>query len=205
MARTLASVLVAVVLAVATPAFAQGSAGAPKLELALVPAGWVSFAKPDTRPEPAFGQFLFGGAFTVNWSMVGIEADLFMAPGRSQTLEFGSTSSTRKAPHVVLDSVSLVIPVIGNRRSVVPYVLAGIGEVTVMRTTDDILQPDTETFTTGNFGGGVKWYSAGRWGFRGDYRFTVVRSKFDAPGSFFGRELRKAHRFYGGVIVALIR
>ena len=31
---------------------------------------------------------------------------------------------------------------------------------------------DTETFLTGNVGGGVKWYT-GRWGLRGDYRFIA--------------------------------
>ena len=204
MARTVASVLVAVVLSVATPAFAQGASGAGKLELSLVPAGWVSFAKAETRPDPAFGQFLFGGSFTVNWTMIGIEADLFMAPGRSQNLAFGSSSVNQKTPHVVQDSVNLVVPLIGNRRPAVPYVSAGLGETTIMRTSDNLTQPDTETFTMGNFGGGVKWYSAGRWGLRGDYRLSVVRSKFDAPGSFFGRELRKSNRFYGGIIVNLI-
>jgi hypothetical protein len=204
-ARTLANVLMAIVVFGAGPAHAQNPAGAGKLEVALVPAGWLSFARPETRPEPAFGQFIFGGALTVNWNSVGIEADLLMAPGREQDLEFGATSLTRKAPHVVVDSVSLIVPVLGNRRRIVPYAKAGIGEVTVMRTSDDVLQPDTETFTSGNFGGGVKWYSAGRWGVRGDYQFAVVRSKNDAPGAFFGRELRKSHRFYGGVVVAIIR
>src|SRR5688572_15166810 len=98
--RTLTGVLFAVVGSAAAPAFAQDP-GAGKLELSLIPAGWVSFAAPETRPEPAFGQLLFGGAFTVNWSMVGIEADLMMAPGRSQSLESGTTSLTRKSPHVV--------------------------------------------------------------------------------------------------------
>jgi hypothetical protein len=50
----------------------------------------------------------------------------------------------------------------------------------------------------------VKWLSEGRWGFRGDYRFAVVRSKFDAPGAFFGRELRKSQRIYVGIVVKLI-
>lgn len=202
MSRTLAGLLVALVIT-SVPAFAQDP-GAGKLELSLIPAGWVSLAQGDERPEAGFGQYFFGGAFTVNWPRLGIEADLIMAPGRSQNLDLASGSLNRKTPHVVIDSVNLVFPLLGNRRKAVPYVMGGIGEVTIMRTSDDIFQPDTETFTIGNFGGGMKWHSSGRWGFRGDYRFAVVRSKFDAPGAFFGRELRKSHRFSGGLVVNLI-
>jgi hypothetical protein len=61
----------------------------------------------------------------------------------------------------------------------------------------------TETFLTGNVGGGLKWYS-GRWGLRGDYRFIMVQSKDDAP-EFFGRETRYGHRIYGAVLVNLGR
>ena len=36
----------------------------------------------------------------------------------------------------------------------------------------------TDTFLTGNVGGGVKWFnSSGRWGLRGDYRFVTVKSR----------------------------
>ena len=65
---------------------------------------------------------------------LGIEADLMMGPGRRQSL--GVTS--QKSPHVVLDSVNLVVPLIGNRRTVVPLVAAGIGETTIMRTSFSI-------------------------------------------------------------------
>lgn len=203
MRRTLTGVLCVLVVSAAVPAFAQDP-GAGKLELSIIPAGWVSFARADERPEASFGQYLLGGVFTVNWPRLGIEADLMMAPGRSQNVDVASGSTNRKTPHVVIDSVNLVFPLLGNRRAAVPYIMGGLGEVTIMRTSDNVLQPDTETFTIGNFGGGVKWHSVGRWGFRGDYRFAAVRSKFDAPGSFFGRELRKSHRFYGGLVVNLI-
>ena len=62
---------------------------------------------------------------------------------------------------------------------------------------------DTETFFTGNVGGGVKWYS-GRWGLRGDYRFIAVQSKDDAP-AFWGQETRYGHRVYGGIILNVVR
>lgn len=203
MSRTLLAVLLGLLISNVSPAFAQ-SVGAGKAEVTLVPAGWVSFAEPETGPEPAFSQFLLGGTITVNWARVGIEGELFLAPGRSQDLAFGAISRSQSSPDVVLDSVSLVVPLMGNNRTAVPYVFAGIGEVTIMRTPDNVLQPDTETFTTGNFGGGVKRYSSGRWGFRGDYRFSIVRSKFASPGTFFGEERRNVHRFYGALVVKLI-
>jgi hypothetical protein len=61
----------------------------------------------------------------------------------------------------------------------------------------------TETFLTGNVGAGLKWYR-GRWGLRGDYRFMAVQSKDDAP-EFFGRETRYGHRFYGAVLLNIVR
>src|SRR5882672_7602204 len=73
-----------------------------------------------------------------------------------------------------------------------------------------IWSADTEgitggTFLTGNVGGGVKWYASNdRWGLRGDYRFTAVRDKDDAP-SFFGRDTRYGHRAYGGLIINVVR
>jgi hypothetical protein len=201
--RQLASLFAALVVSGAVPAFAQDTRGAGKVELTLFP-GWLSLTEPDVQPEPAFSQFLFGGGVNVNLGPVGIEGELVMAVGRSQDLEFGSRSTLNaRTPHVITEFANLIVPVMGNRRAVVPYVTAGIGEFTFMRTRP-VGHPDTETLFSGNFGGGVKWYSMGRWGIRGDYRYSLVRSKFDAPGSFVGRELRKAHRFYGGLIVNLI-
>jgi hypothetical protein len=200
--RTLASLVCALVVFGALPALAQTTEGAGKLELAVFPAGWVSFAESDN--ESAFSQFLFGGAFTVNWSWIGIEGDLFMGVGRTQDLQAGSTTTNQKTPHVSPYSVNAVVPLMGNARRVIPYAVVGIGEMTIMRTSDNVLQPDTETFTMGSFGGGVKWYTAGRWGFRADYRYNPIRSKFASPGSFFGEELRKAQQFYAGFVVRLI-
>jgi hypothetical protein len=57
----------------------------------------------------------------------------------------------------------------------------------------------TETYLTGNVGGGLKWY-AGRWGLRADYRFIGVQSK-DNVSAFFGQETRYGHRVYGAVIL----
>jgi hypothetical protein len=79
-----------------------------------------------------------------------------------------------------------------------PYVTGGVGGLSVFERTGLGIN-GTETFLTGNVGGGLKWY-AGRWGLRADYRFVAVRSKDDAP-DFFGHETRYGHRVYGGVIL----
>jgi hypothetical protein len=188
----------------AVPVLAQGTPGPGKAELAIVPGGWVSFLKPDALPEPAFSEYLIGVSITFNPGPIGIEGGYVVGLKRTQKLEYGSTVVTKKSPPVFIDTVNLIVPLMGNHRPVVPFVTAGIGEVTINRTRD-VGQVDTETFFAGNFGGGVKWYSEGRWGFRGDYRYSVSRSEFGAPGNFFGRERRESHRFYAGLIVNLIR
>jgi hypothetical protein len=84
----------------------------------------------------------------------------------------------------------------------VPYVTGGGGGLSLFERAG-LGITGTQTFLTGNAGGGVKWYS-GRWGLRGDYRFVAVQSQDDAP-AFFGRETRYAHRVYGGFIVNVDR
>jgi outer membrane protein with beta-barrel domain len=203
--RTFAGLVTACVLLSAGTVSAQTAVGAGKLEATLTPAGWLSVAAADTVAEPGFSQYVFGGAFAVNWSMLGLEGEIFLAPGRSQDLQYGSPPTTIDgSPMVVMDSVTLVVPLIGNNHLVVPYGAAGIGEFTLMRTSDNVTQPDTETFTTGYFGGGVKWYRSSRWGIRVDYRYAAVRSKLHSPGDFFGEELRKANRLYGALTVNLL-
>jgi hypothetical protein len=64
---------------------------------------------------------------------------------------------------------------------------------------------DSQTFLTGNVGGGLKWYAPnGRWGLRGDYRYLAVRANDSAP-AFFGQETRYGHRVYGAVVINAIR
>jgi hypothetical protein len=205
--RTLSMLLCVLFVFVAVPAFAQATeGGAGKLELSLFPGGFISFTEGGDLGEASFGQYMFGGSFTVNWSFIGIEGDLFMAPGRTQDVHLlGGPTITRSTPHVVVDNVGLVIPLMGNDGPAIPFITAALGEVTIMRTKDDLFQPDTETFTSGSFGGGLKWHRGARWGFRGDYRYTIIRSKFASPGSFFGEEQRRAHRFYAGLIYNLIQ
>jgi hypothetical protein len=87
---------------------------------------------------------------------------------------------------------------------VTPYATGGVGGQTLFDTAS-LGIADTQTFLTGNVGGGVKWFhSSGRWGLRGDYRFIVVQSKDDAP-AFWGQETRYGHRVYGAVVINAVR
>ena len=84
-----------------------------------------------------------------------------------------------------------------------PYVTGGVGGLSLFEQARAVGIDGTETFLTGNVGGGVKWY-AGRWGLRGDYRFIAVQSKDDAP-AFFGREHALRPPRLRGVFVNIAR
>ena len=155
MTRTLESLLAALVVCSAVPAFAQGSRGAGQAELTIVPGGWVSFTKPDVQPEPSFGEYLVGGSITFNPGPVGIEGELLAGLRRKQNLTFGATTVNKQSPPIFIDSVTLIVPLVGRGHAISPYVTAGIGETTITRLRDPG-QVDTETFFTGNGGGGVK-------------------------------------------------
>ena len=171
----------------------------------------VSQAQAQTR-EPSSGPGVVeatiipgGGTFftvTVNFNRyVGVEGEVSGALGVSQSLDFNGTSSDVKTPHLLNYSGNVIVSA-PTGSSVVPYVTGGIGGMSLFEQAN-LGITDTETFLTGNVGGGVKWYS-GRWGLRGDYRFIAVQSKDDAP-AFFGQETRYGHRVYGGIILNVAR
>jgi len=123
--------------------------------------------------------------------------------GVKQDLRFSGETLNVKPPNLLNYSGNLALS-FANRSSVVPYVTGGVGGLTVFDKASFGIN-ETETFLTGNVGGGVKWFN-GRWGVRGDYRFIAVRSRDDAGSrlrapSFFGAETRYGHRVYGGVLI----
>jgi hypothetical protein len=170
--------------------------------VSIIPGGGIYFTEATDAGEPAFGNYDLGGAFTVNSNRyIGVEGEVSGAIGVSQDLQLGGLSLDRKSPHLLNYSGNVVFSA-ANRSSVVPYVTAGVGGLTMFEEADLGIDGN-ETFLTGNVGGGVKWY-AGRWGLRGDYRFLGVQSRDDAP-AFFGRETRYGHRVYGAVIFNVVR
>ena len=197
------AVLLVVVSIGASQAYAQEAGPGPGLvEVSIIPGGGLFFTENTDTQEPSFGNYDLGGALTVNINrFLGFEGEVAGGVGISQDLQLGGFSSDVKTPNLLNYSGNVVFSV-PTGSSVVPYATAGVGGLSLFEKASLGIN-QTETFLTGNLGGGVKWY-AGRWGLRGDYRFIGVQSKDDAP-AFFGREPRYGHRVYGAVIVNVIR
>jgi hypothetical protein len=204
MTRWIAVLLVVVGVSGTGRAYAQESSapGPGLVEVSIIPGGGIIFTEDKDTKEPSFGNYDLGGAVTVNFNRyVGLEGEVAGAIGVSQDLNLGGFDSSSKTPNILNYSGNLVISA-PNRGSVVPYVTGGVGGLSLFEKASLGIN-QTETFLTGNVGGGVKWY-AGRWGLRGDYRFIGVQSKDDAP-AFFGQETRYGHRVYGGIILNVAR
>ena len=168
--------------------------------LTIIPGGGTFFKEGKNATGPKFGSYDLGGALAVNFSrFVGVEGEVSGKLGVSQSLTGYALDTT--TPNMINYSGNVVVSARG-KSSAMPYVTAGVGGLSVLETADVGIN-QTETFLTGNVGGGIKWYS-GRFGLRGDYRFISVRSNDDAP-AFFGRATRYGHRFYGAVLVNLGR
>jgi outer membrane protein with beta-barrel domain len=199
MKRWMAVMFTVIGLASAAHAYAQETpSAAGPVVVTIIPGGATYFTQGKDTNGPSFGNYGLGASVQVNFNrFVGIEGDVTGALGVTQDLKFTSGTSNVKSPSLLDYSGNLVVSA-PNRSAVVPYVAGGVGGLTLFdKATLGI--PDTQTFLTGNVGGGVQWFN-GRWGLRGDYRFIAVRSKDDAP-SFFGRETRYGHRVYGGVLI----
>ena len=200
MTRWIAVLLTAVGLVVgAGEAFAQEATSGPGVvQVTIIPGGATFFTEGKNTSGPSFGNYDLGAGLAVNFNKyVGIEGEVSGSLGISQDLQLGGLTSNLKTPNLLNYSGNLVLYA-PNRSSVVPYVTGGIGGLSAFERPSLGIN-NTETFLTGNVGGGLNWY-AGRWGLRGDYRFVTVRAKDDAP-DFFGQETRYGHRVYGGVIL----
>jgi hypothetical protein len=180
-------------------ASAQDSAPGPgTLEVTVIPGGATFFT--NTGNGSSFGNYNLGAGLTYNINrVVGFEGEFGSSIGVSQNLTNGGFRGTQKTPNTLTYSGNLVLSAPTNS-SIVPYVTGGVGGLTLLQKASLGINT-TETFWTGNVGGGAKWYAPnGRWGVRGDYRFIATRSKDTAP-AFFGQDTRYGHRVYGGVII----
>lgn len=182
----------------------ERTAGAGRFELGAFPGGGVFFRKAANDTEPNFGDYALGvtGAYNVN-RLVGIEGEFGGGIGVKQKIDFErGIFEHQKSPHMLAYNGNLMVHPFGKDRAWVPYATGGIGALTVLRRDElvDLGLNSTETFLTGNIGGGLKWYANRYWGVRGDYRFITVNSK-DTATSFFGlNDVRYGHRAYGSVI-----
>ncbi len=199
-----AAVLIGVLsLAGVSRVYAQEtSAGPATVEVTVIPAGAAYFTGGNSGLS--FGTYTLGGALTANINRVfGVEAEASGAFSGLDRAQFGDLARVQKTPSNLSYSGNLVVSV-PTHSSVVPYVTGGIGGFTMFKQVDLGLN-SSETFLTGNVGGGVKWYAPnGRWGLRGDYRFGATQGKDTAP-AFFGQDTRYGHRVYAGVIINAVR
>jgi hypothetical protein len=201
MKRWIAVVMVMVGLAGTSQAFAQESTAGPgTVNVTVIPGGAAFFVEGKDTKGPSFANYGLGAGVEVNFNRyVGVEGEVSGALGVTQDLQFVNGTSNQKTPNLLNYSGNLVVSA-PTHSGVVPYVTGGIGGLTLFDESSLGIN-DTTTFLTGNVGGGVKWFARNnRWGLRGDYRFTAVRSNDEAP-SFFGQETRYGHRVYGGVLI----
>jgi Outer membrane protein beta-barrel domain len=196
----------AVMVFVAAGAYAQerGGAGAGRVEIGAFPGGGMFFTKTSNGNEPEFGNYALGASLTVNANRyVGIEAEGGGTLGVKQAFTFGDSAYTnQRSPSTWMYQGNVVVNPGGSDRALVPYATGGLGGLTLSPHREArLLGIDTyKTFLTGNMGGGVKWFATPHVGFRGDYRFFIVRNNDTAP-LFFGNETRYGHRVQGGLIL----
>lgn len=199
MTRWIAAFLAVVGVVGAGQAYAQSSVpGTGAVVVTLIPGGGTFFTESKTAQAPSFSNYALGAGVDLHFNRyISVEGEVSGAPGLSQDLQFNGTTSNLKTPNLLNYSGNVVLSV-ANHSAVVPYATGGVGGLTMFEKPSLGIN-DTQTFLTGNVGGGLKWFS-GRWGLRGDYRFLAVQSKEDAP-AFFGRETRYGHRVYGGILI----
>jgi hypothetical protein len=178
------------------------SPGPGTVEITVIPGGATFFT--NSGNGSSFGNYNLGGALTYNINrVVGIEGEVSSSLGISQNLTDGGFRGTQKTPDTLTYTGNVVLS-LPTRSSVIPYATGGIGAFTLLQQASLGIN-STETFLTGNVGGGVKWYAAnGRWGLRGDYRFIATQSNDTAP-AFYGQDTRYGHRVYGAVIINAVR
>ena len=199
------AVLVAAVTIVGTGrAYAQETTPGPgTVVVTIIPGGGTFFTESKDTGRTSFGNYDLGAGVTVHLNRyIGIEGEVSGSVGVAQDLVISGRTSNLKSPNSLNYSGNLVVSA-ANKSSVVPYVTAGVGGLSLFEKSSLGIN-GTETFFTSNVGGGVNWYASNRWGLRGDYRFIAVQSKDDAP-DFFGQETRYGHRIYGGVLLNVTR
>jgi outer membrane protein with beta-barrel domain len=180
----------------------EATPGPGTVEITVIPGGATFFT--NSGNGSSFGNYNLGGALTYNINrVVGIEGEVSSSLGISQNLTDGGFRGTQKTPDTLTYTGNVVLS-LPTRSSVIPYATGGVGAFTMLQQASLGIN-STETFLTGNVGGGVKWYAPnGRWGLRGDYRFIATQSKDTAP-AFYGQDTRYGHRVYGAVIINAVR
>ena len=173
--------------------------GPARVVVTFIPGGATFFTEGKDTKEPSFGNYGLGGGVDVNFNRyVGVEGEVSGALGVTQDLQFtsGDVESARRRTSSTTAATWCVSA--ANHSSVVPYVTGGVGGLDALRTRPASASTSTETFLTGNVGGGVKWLRTAAGGCAPTTASSPSQSKDDAP-TFLRQETRYGHRVYGGV------
>jgi hypothetical protein len=203
MNRPTAALIAALSITGAHSAYAQDTSSGPgTVEVTVIPGGATYFT--GRAKGPSFGNYALGGALTYNINrIVGIEGEVGGSFSALDQVQFGDLVNGQRTPTTLAYSGNVVLS-LPTHTAFVPYAAGGIGGLTMFQQANLGVNAN-DTFLTGNVGGGLKWYAPnGRWGLRGDYRFSAVRSNGDAP-AFFGQDTRYEHRLYAAVVINAIR
>jgi hypothetical protein len=202
--RKTITILLAMLVLTGTAWAQERVVGAGRIEIGAFPGGGIFFGKDTDEKGPNFGNYALGTAVTVNFNKwIGAEGELGGGIGIRQDLGFnGATLIHQKTPNMLAYNGNLVVHPIGNDRAVAPYVVGGVGGLTLFTETavTNLGVTTNETYFAGNVGGGVKWFATRHIGLRGDARFIAVKNKDQAP--FFGtQDNRYGARIYGGLVL----
>jgi hypothetical protein len=202
--RRFIAFLVGAALSLGT-AYAQEAVGGGRVEVSLFPVGGIFFGHPDNAGNtPNFANYALGTAFTVNVNRkIAFEGEIGSGVGIRQSMTFnGEALTNQKTPHMLAYNGNFVVNVIGNDRTISPYVVGGVGGLTLFTNPDvtNLGIVNNETYFTGNAGGGVKWFASRHVGLRGDFRLIMVKNRNEAP--FFSTENnRYGGRVYAGLLL----
>jgi len=195
--------IVAAALSVASANAQEIGVGAGRVEIGGFPVGGMAFGNGSQTDGPNFSSYALGANFAVNFNKwIGFEGEIGGGVGIHRDMTFdGAVLENQKSPNMLAYNGDLVVHVVGNDRAVAPYVVGGVGGLTVFAKPEvaSLGLLNDETYLTGNVGGGVKWYATRHVGLRGDGRFIMVKGRDDAP--LFSQENNQyGARFYAGVL-----
>lgn len=202
--RVITAFIAMAALSLGTAYAQETGVGAGRVEVGAFPVGGIFFGNDGKSDTPNFGNYALGGAFTVNVNRwIGFEGEIGGGVGIRQDMTYnGATLTNQKSPHMLAYNGNLVVYVIGSNRVVAPYVVGGVGGLTLFAKPEvanlGILKD--ETFFAGNVGGGVKWFATRHVGLRGDGRLIMVKNRDEVP--FFSQtNNRYGARLYAGVLL----
>jgi len=193
----------AIALMAAADASAQDlGVGARRAEWGGFPTGVFIFARHTPEDPPDFTNYAFGTSFAWNLNTyVGLEAEAGFGVGWTRAYNVRGVLVRQPMPDSAAYSGSVVISPIGNHRVIVPYVVGGMGALSLLPRdgTETVGVTSRETMLTGNVGGGLKWYSPHEWGVRLDYRLLLIDHHDEALPLFGESGAQVGHRLYAGL------